>query len=262
MQTFKSGWTAGLKACTTSSSALRAAADALLSVVLAPSCAACGELLEHPTGGPVCATCWRSILPLTPPLCDRCGDPLPSWRVISLPLSTCPRCRRRPPFVARAAAVGTYDGALRAIVHAIKYDGRRSLARPLATLIRQRCCAVLEGADIVVPVPLHPSRRRSRGFNQALDLARHLGPPAVRPLKRTRATPSQTSLPAAQRHRNMRNAFAPARRARGVDGMIVVLVDDVSTTGATIEACARVLTEMGAREVRAVTAARVVTPRR
>jgi ComF family protein len=164
--------------------------------------------------------------------------------------------------VARAAAVGTYDGALRAIVHAIKYDGRRSLARPLATLIRQRCRAVLEGADIVVPVPLHPSRRRSRGFNQAFDLARHLGPPAVRALKRTRATPSQTSLPAAQRHRNMRNAFAPAGRAPGVDGMIVVLVDDVSTTGATIEACARVLTEMGAREVRAITAARVVTPPR
>jgi len=257
-----SAYPAGLKACTTSSSVLLAAADALLSVVLAPSCAACGELLQHPTQGPVCGICWRSILPLTPPLCDRCGDPLPSWRVISLPLSTCPRCRRRPPFVARAAAVGTYDGALRAIVHAIKYEGRRSLARPLGALIRQRCRAVLEHADIVVPVPLHSSRRRSRGFNQASDLARHLGPRAVRALKRTRATPSQTGLPAAQRHRNMRHAFAPAHRAPDVTGMIVVLVDDVSTTGATIDACARVLIQMGAREVRAVTAARVVTPPR
>jgi ComF family protein len=241
---------------------LRAAADALLSVVLAPSCAACGELLEHPTSGPVCGICWRSILPLTPPLCERCGDPLPSWRVISLPLSTCPRCRRRPPFVARAAAVGSYDGALRAVVQAIKYDGRRSLARPVAALIRQRCRTVLEDADVVVPVPLHSSRRRSRGFNQAFDLARHLGPRAVHALKRTRATPSQTGLPAAQRHRNMRDAFAPARRAPDVTGMIVVLVDDVSTTGATIDACARVLSHMGAREVRAVTAARVVTPPR
>ena len=241
---------------------LRAAADALLSVVLAPSCAACGLILEHPTSGPVCGICWRSILPLTPPLCERCGNPLPSWRVISVPLSTCPRCRRRPPLVARAAAVGPYDGALRAVVHAIKYEGRRSLARPVAALIRQRCRTVLENADVVVPVPLHPSRRRSRGFNQAFDLARHLGPHAVHALKRTRATPSQTGLPAAQRHRNMRDAFAPAWRAPDVTGLIAVLVDDVSTTGATIDACARVLTQMGAREVRAVTAARVVTPPR
>jgi ComF family protein len=199
---------------------------------------------------------------LTPPLCDRCGDPLPSWRVISLPLATCPRCRRRPPPVARAAAVGAYDGALRAIVHAMKYEGRRSLAGPLAALMRRRCAAVLEGADLVVPVPLHASRRRARGFNQALDLARHLGPRSVRALRRTRATPSQTGLPAAQRHRNMRDAFAPARRTPCLDGKVVVLVDDVSTTGATIDACARVLTQMGAREVRAVTAARVATPPR
>jgi ComF family protein len=240
----------------------RAAADALLSIVLAPSCAACGSLLEHPTAGPVCGSCWRSILPLTPPLCDRCGDPLPSWRVISRPLATCPRCRRRPPVVVSAAAVGAYDGALRAIVHAIKYDGRRSLAGRVAGLIRQRCGAVLDGADVVVPVPLHASRRRQRGFNQALDLARHLGVPTVRALKRTRATASQTGLPAARRHRNVRDAFAPGWRARRVAGRIVVLVDDVSTTGATIDACARVLMQMGAREVRAVTAARVVTPLR
>lgn len=258
----RSAFTASLQACTTPSSTLLAAADALLSVVLAPSCAACEELLERPTNGPVCAACWRSILPLTPPLCDRCGDPLPSWRVISIPRATCPRCRRRPPVVDRAAAVGAYDGALRAIVHAIKYEGRRSLAKPLAALIRQRCQHVLEGAHVAVPVPLHPSRRRSRGFNQAFDLARPLGPPVVHALRRTRATPSQTELPAAQRHRNMRHAFAPARRAPRLTGMIVVLVDDVSTTGATLDACAQVLAQMGAREVRAVTAARVVTPPR
>jgi ComF family protein len=158
--------------------------------------------------------------------------------------------------------VGTYDGALRAVVHAIKYEGRRSLAKPLARLIQQRCHGVLEGVDAVVPVPLHPSRRRARGFNQAFDIARHLGPCAIRALKRTRATPSQTGLPAAQRHRNMRRAFAPAWRAPSLAGKIVLLVDDVSTTGATIDACARVLIEMGAREVRAVTAARVVAPRR
>jgi ComF family protein len=164
--------------------------------------------------------------------------------------------------VDRAQAVGAYDGALRAIVHAIKYEGRRSLAKPLAALMHRRCSAVLDGAHFLVPVPLHPSRRRARGFNQALDLARHLGPGAARALKRRRATPSQTGLPAAQRHRNMRDAFAPARRAPELTGAVVVLVDDVSTTGATLDACARVLKAMGAREVRAVTAARVATPPR
>ena len=81
--------------------------------------------------------------------------------------------RRR--HVDRARAVGAYDGALRAIVHALKYDGRRSLARPLAELMRHRGAEMLTGADWAVPVPLHRSRRRERGFNQAADLARHLG---------------------------------------------------------------------------------------
>jgi ComF family protein len=216
---------------------LRAAADALLSVVLAPSCAACGELLEHPTRGAACLRCWRSIRPLTP----------------TMYLSAS---------VSRVASAGAYEGALRAIVHAIKYEGRRSLARPLAALMRQRCGSVLEGADVLVPVPLHTARRRSRGFNQASDLARHLDPPIVHALKRTRPTASQTGLPAAERHRNMRGAFAAVWHAPDLAGKIVVLVDDVSTTGATIEACARVLKELGVREVRAVTAARVVMPPR
>ncbi len=239
--------------------------DAVLSVVLAPSCAACGTLLEHPTRGPVCGACWQSIRPLTPPLCECCGDPLPSWRVISVPMAMCPRCRRGRRFVDRARAVGAYDGALRAVVHALKYEGRRSLAKPLANLMRERCAAMLDGADCLVPVPLHRSRRRARGFNQALDLARHLGAcglPVRQALRRARATPTQTGLPAAQRHRNMRHAFASSWRARPIHGAIVVLVDDVSTTGATIEACARVLKELGVREVRAVTAARVVMPPR
>lgn len=111
---------------------------------------------------------------------------------------------------------------------------------------------------MVVPVPLHRSRQRVRGFNQASEIARHLGPPLVHALRRTRATPSQTDLPAAERHANVRDAFALSRHAR-VNGMVVVLVDDVSTTGATLEACARVLYEAGASEVRALTAARVVS---
>jgi ComF family protein len=244
------------------SSALRTATDAVLSVVFAPACAACGELLEHPTRGPVCAACWHSILPLTPPLCDSCGDPLPTWRIISVPLARCPRCRRARRTVDRARAIGSYDGALRAIVHALKYEGRRSLAKPLAELMKDRGADVLAGSDCLVPVPLHPSRRRTRGFDQALDLARHLGVPIHQALRRVRATPTQTGLPAAKRHRNVRGAFALAPRARSLAGATAVLVDDVSTTGATLEACARVLKEAGVREVRALIAARVVTPRR
>jgi ComF family protein len=110
---------------------------------------------------------------------------------------------------------------------------------------------------------LHISRRRRRGFNQAGDLARRVGLPVVHALKRNRETPTQTGLPAAQRHRNVRGAFDLSRDGRTIRGSIVVLVDDVSTTGATLDACARVLKEAGAREVRALTAARVVTkPRR
>jgi ComF family protein len=240
----------------------RAALDAVLSVVLAPACAACDELLEHPTCGPVCARCWESIRPLTPPVCDACGDPLPSWRSISLPLAHCPRCRRTTRAVDRARAIGPYDGALRAIVHALKYEGRRSLARPLGELMRHRGAEVLAGAACAVPVPLHPSRRRERGFNQAADLARQLGLPVVGALARTRATAAQTGLPAGQRHRNVRDAFAVTRAGQILAGTTVVLVDDVSTTGATLEACARALKQAGVREIRALTAARVVTPLR
>jgi ComF family protein len=155
-------------------------------------------------------------------------------------------------------AIGPYDGPLRAIVHALKYGGRRTVARELAGLMRVAGRDVLAGAACVSPVPLHRSRKRARGFNQALELARFLGVPVVDALKRVRRTPSQTDLPAARRHRNVRDAFA-IRRGVDVKGVCVVLVDDVSTTGATLEACARALAAAGAKEVRALTAARVVS---
>ncbi|MBI3400245.1 MAG: ComF family protein [Acidobacteria bacterium] len=241
---------------------LTAALDALITVALAPSCAACQEPLEQPTRGPVCTRCWQSILPLTPPLCDRCGDSLPTWRTLSVPLARCPRCRRSRRLVDQARAIGAYDGALRAIIHAFKYEGRRSLAAPLAEMMRVRGADILDGATCGVAVPLHPSRRRHRGFNQAADLAARLPLPRVAALARTRATPTQTGLPAARRHGNVRDAFRVTRAGRRLAGAIVVLVDDVSTTGATLEACARALKAAGVREVRALTAARVVTLRR
>jgi len=221
--------------------ALRDGLDAVLAVTLGASCAACGEPLEHPTGGPVCIVCWR-LVAASPPL----------------PFFVSAR-------IDRAQAISAYDGPLRSIIHALKYEGRRSLAHPLGAFIRDRCQWALDGADAVVPVPLHPSRRRERGFNQAVDLARGLGLPVRRALRRTRATDSQITLPAGERHRNVRAAFSPSRlpwRVRPIRNHVVVIVDDVCTTGATLEECARVLTEMGAREVRAVTAARAVMSRR
>jgi len=191
--------------------------------------------------------------------------PLPSWRRHAVDEARCPRCRRTFPGVVRARAAGLYEGRLRDVVHALKYGRRVSLARPLAMLMRERGATVLEGADVVVPVPLHWRRQRERGFNQAALLARHLGRPLVEALTRARPTPPQASLRQAMRHANVREAFVPAQPVwhgrdwarRAVAGRIVVIVDDVCTTGATLDACARVLAGLGAAEVRALTAARV-----
>jgi len=197
-------------------------------------------------------------LPVTPPVCDCCGDPLGTWNRPES-LCICARCQTSRGAIERARAIGPYEGALRAIIHAFKYEGRRSLARPLAGRMRSRGSVLLDDADWLVPVPLHTSRRRERGFNQAVDLADHVGLPVFHALWRTRRTPTQTELPEAERHVNVRDAFALATGARrSVPGRVLVLIDDVSTTGATLDACARVLKAAGAKEVRALTAARVV----
>jgi ComF family protein len=237
---------------------LRPIADGAVAVLLAPICAACRVPLDQPTRGAVCPSCWASIVPITPPCCRTCGDPLPTWRVLSLAEARCPRCRRLEPLVSLARAVGPYQGTLRAIVHALKYDGRPTVARHLGARMRDAGAEVLAGADLVVAVPLHRSRERARGFNQARELGRHLGLPIGEALARTRRTPSQADLPAARRHANVRGAFQ-CRTGVDVRGLTIVLVDDVSTTGATLNACARPLLDRGAAEVRALTAARAVT---
>jgi ComF family protein len=177
--------------------------------------------------------------------------------------------------VSRAAAVDEYDGRMKDIIHALKYDRRRSISPRLGALMRDRGVELLRDADCVVPVPLHPRREYSRGFNQAHDLAMHLGPPVAPLLKRVVFTRSQIDLPKHERRSNVEGAFAlqpacPEREwGRSLDRThssrrepgVVVLVDDVATTGATLEQCAIVLKRSGVREVRALTAARVVTAR-
>ena len=209
-------------------------------MVLAPECAACGRPLDEPTAGPVCRACWAAV-------------------------------HRFPAAEGGTeAAAGPYEGRLRDIIHAFKYDKRRTLARPLAGMMVEAGRTVLDGADVAVPVPLHWWRRRQRGFNQAALLASHLGLPVCDALRRSRRTRAQAGLHATERHTNVAGAFGLAwryrwpriaalagRAPRRLDGLVVALVDDVSTTGATRDACARVLRGAGVREVRVLTVARV-----
>jgi ComF family protein len=188
---------------------------------------------------------------------------LPSWRVLDPARAMCPACRRRPPgAVDVARSAGEYDGALRHIIHAFKYDARRSLASPLGERLCEASGDLMKEASCVVPVPLHPWRRLYRGFNQAADLACALPLPVVHALWRRRMTAPQTGLSAGGRRRNVRGAFrlSPLLRRRVMQTMIadriVVLVDDVRTTGATLDVCAHVLKDAGAKEVRALTVAR------
>jgi ComF family protein len=238
-------------------SALARILDGVIAVAIAPQCAACNRILDTPLEGPVCAACWSAVRPVSSPYCQLCGDPLQSWRVLSTIDELCARCRRVKPTFSCARAAGVYEGSLREIIQAFKYDDRRSLAEPLAGMIHRECADILRGADLIVPVPLHPWRRWRRGFNQAEELARYLDLPMCNALWRTRATLPQAGLRPAQRRRNLRGAFrlSPLLVPERVRGARVVLVDDVRTTGATLDACARVLVTAGAREVRAVTVA-------
>jgi ComF family protein len=246
---------------------LSVAANVAVRVWLAPTCVACHDVLDQPLASPVCGRCWREVPRLAPPCCVRCGDTLVAWRSDG---PVCARCRRQPARLTLARSVGRYDGSLRKIVHAFKYQGCRALGAPLASLLREAGRDLLSGVDAVVPVPLHPLRAIERGFNQSDDLARALGLPVWRVLRRVRYGPPQASLPAARRNANVRAAFKLAWRCRlaprahptiRLHNRVVVLIDDVMTTGATLEACGQALLDAGVRSVRGLTVARAVAER-
>jgi ComF family protein len=237
-------------------------ATAALDLLYPALCPVCDEGLGPGRRDPLCRTCWASIDRVAPPLCARCGLPLPSFdRSGQAPGPWCPACvAARPPFdYARAA--GVYAGVLRDALHALKFGGKRALARPLATLVVEQCGALLgPDVDALVPVPLARERERERGFNQAALLAGHVAAASGLPLEprwlsRDRSTRPQTELTAGERRANVARAFAATPRVAGVH---VVLVDDIVTTGATVSECARTLRAAGARRVGVLAVARVL----
>jgi ComF family protein len=230
--------------------------DALLISLFDPACASCGGSLTPDRKGPVCAPCWASVRSVTRPWCATCGDTLGTWRVDDV--AQCPHCAQHPPAFDEARSAAVHADAMRHIIHAMKYGRHVGLARPLADLMRQTAGDWLNDA-VLVPVPLHTVRLWKRGFNQAEVLTATIGAPWMRLLRRRRLGRTQAGLHAAARRRNVADAYVVRRRYRRTAlPASVILVDDVMTTGATADACARVLKDAGVQTVRVLSAARAV----
>lgn len=230
----------------------------LRDLVLPRACAGCGAGLG-PEDGPLCWDCLTGLPRLEAPFCDRCGRPV-AGRVDHG--YVCAACTAQPPAYVRARSALVYMGSAQALVAALKYRHAVWLAPLMAAFLAAALEAQFPGVrfDRVAPVPLHPARRRARGFNQSALLARGLArrtglrdDPAL--LRRIRETPSQTHLTASQRLTNVKGAFS-LRASHDPEGEDLLLIDDVMTTGATINECARVLLRHGAASVSALTFAR------
>jgi ComF family protein len=237
---------------------------ALLHLIFPTPCEACGAPLDAARVSAFCGACWRALERMPAEGCARCGWPFPgSGGAAGAAAPLCQRCRETEDSFEVARALLRYrdEGIARAAILAAKHGGRTGLLRRLAALLAEEAPArlPLEDWDGLVPVPLHWSRRLRRGYNQADALARGVARrhrlPLVRGLRRVRATPPQQGDPAARR-RNVQDAFAVCAVGR-VAGRRLLLVDDVFTTGATLNACARALREAGAAAVGALTLARV-----
>jgi ComF family protein len=223
----------------------------VLDVLYPPVCFVCGARQE----AALCPVCLASFKPIHPPYCDRCGVPVEAGRLV------CPTCEAgaEPPF-AWSHAMGEYVGTLRRAIHRLKYDGRTALALPLGQALAKslRTAPYLlppdePSFDLLVPIPLHPLKRRQRGFNQAELIARAVasefgGQLDAQGLRRVKYTRTQTNLAHADRTRNLQNAFA-ASAPLYFHGKSVLLLDDVLTTTATLREAARVVREAGARRV-------------
>lgn len=236
----------------------------VLDFILPPRCSVCEASTAKAPNPWVCPGCWDDIAYLGPPVCYQCGEPLSAPpEGIQSPMHRCGTCLLQPPVFDQARAIGLYRGALRQIIHAMKYQPIYGLTRPLAKLLQQQFSAYWTEniPDILVPVPLHCRRLRQREFDQALALARYLSrgvgiPCEAEALVRQRYTESQVGLNVTERDQNVRGAF-DVQHPQSVRGKTVLLIDDVYTTGATAKACAQVLRQAGAERVNVYTLARV-----
>jgi predicted amidophosphoribosyltransferase len=265
--------------------------DAALALLYPSRCAACDALVER-AHDVFCAPCALTLVPIEA-ACPRCARPLPP-SASSSPPAPCLQCLQRPPNFAAALAPYEFGGALAQAIRKLKWRHRPELARPLGILLAvawARAPAAYRTVDVLVPVPLHPSRLRVRELNQAAALAQSmrvtcrqrardvlekrtltpeaqaavqrlvdpcpLAAVATRVLLRERDTPPQTGLSALERRRNVLGAFV-VRDRRRIAGKQVLLVDDVLTTGATADACAAVLRAAGAASVLVLTLGRAM----
>ena len=263
---------------------VRSGALAVESLVLPRACLACERPMPESEPGACCALCLHRMRAIAPPACGRCGQPVDPWmlriggagshgsagnggregRGTAKEDTRCAFCSEWPAELAWAvSAVWLDDGPARRLVHALKYQGWRVAAAPMAARIRAAAGQRLAALDALVPVPLGAARLRERGHNQAALLAHALGAALGLPvlegaLRRTRETRSQTRLAPVERRRNVAGAFAPGGpRPRGLN---VALVDDVLTTGATLGAAATALAPLGPATIGALTFARAAVP--
>jgi len=233
----------------------------LLDSVLPPLCLGCNEIVAEP--GALCTTCWPGFSFIAAPHCGLCGVPFADDLGEG---ARCGACLRRAPRFRRARAALVYDDKTRSLVLPFKHGDRTDMARACGRWMARAGSELLADAELIAPVPLHWRRLFARRYNQALLLARsvsRLGNAPLAPdlLRRARWTGSQAGLKVQERRTNVRRAFElHPRWTTTVRDKTVLLVDDVLTTGATVEACTQVLQGAGARHVDVLTLARVVRP--
>jgi len=235
--------------------------ETVLGFIYPTVCQVCNRARATAADGCICDTCRQGVQRIEPPFCNRCGLPFGGDLTTSFECSNC-RGKDLSFTTARSAAVAR--GVTLEVIHRYKYKRALWFEPFLAQLLIESAAPALPPAkwDMIVPVPLHPVKEREREFNQAQRLAKHLSratgiPLHHRCIRRVKATRTQTQLSQRERAANMRGAFA-ARSGLRLEGRRVVLIDDVLTTGATTNACARVLKGAGAGEVCVWTVARGV----
>lgn len=231
--------------------------NAVLDFMYPPRCSLCGRYGGDEEG--ICQDCLSQIHYIGSPLCIRCGKPFSHECATD---HFCGECLTGRRYFTTARAVGLYNGLFRKTLHRFKYQWKHCLARPLGTLMAERMEPFFSDTlyQSMVPVPLHPRRLRKRGFNQALVLARMLSrtyhiPLDRQNLVRTRWTQSQVGLSERERKDNVRGAFAVLQSAR-IAERTILLLDDIYTSGSTVDECSKVLINAGARKVDVLTLAR------